>query len=179
MPSVSISRCAASTSARYPLVMFCVMATSLFLPPFPGWLDGYRNRSRQMMGFPSAQFILPTLPRSRKQLRAPAGKPIDDKAGPLVHGRVRALEPVARDPERTGEIFRPPRAPIDRIGLDRKPGAPARADRAPHMVSRGDQQPALARLRVGNGLAESRILVGVAGTIFGDEPARRNAEIFE
>src|SRR6202049_1942768 len=29
MPSVSISRCAAHTSARYPVVMFCAMATSL------------------------------------------------------------------------------------------------------------------------------------------------------
>jgi hypothetical protein len=42
-----------------------------------------------------------------------------------------------------------------------------------------DQQPALAGLGIGDGLAEFRVLVGVAGAILGDEPARRNPEVLE
>src|ERR1051326_8761270 len=168
--SVSISRSAASISARNPVVMFCAMATSLVsrisyqtLPP----------------KYPPARAGSDGSLRPREQLRAPPGGPEHHEAHPFVHGGVGTFEPIACDPERTCKILGPARAPVDRIGFDREAHAPERTDGARHVVRGRHQQPALAGLGIGDGFGEFRILGAVARAISGEEPARRNAEIFD
>jgi hypothetical protein len=117
--------------------------------------------------------------RFRKQFRAPAGQPTDEQANPLVGRSVGELQSIACGPERSREILRATRAPINWIGFDGKSRLPKSANGARHMVRGSNQQPSLVRLRIGNGLGEFRVLVGVAGAILGDQPARRDTEIFE
>src|SRR5262249_20718986 len=58
--------------------------------------------------------------RCRKELRAAPREPIDRKPDPFAHGGVASSQPIAHAPERAQRIVGPARAPVDRVGFDRK-----------------------------------------------------------
>src|SRR5438067_5901178 len=120
-----------------------------------------RSSSRYDMGFAVLNPLSYRLLGLRKQLGAPAGEPVHQQPDPFVPGRIGTLEAIAQSPERTAQILRTAGAPIDRVGLDRKAGAAECADRARHVMCGGHEQPALARFRVGDGLAGFRVLLRV------------------
>ena len=70
-------------------------------------------------------------------------------------------------------------APANRIGFDRKSGLPETADRARHVLRRGHEQPALARLWFHEFFREDRIFRGIAGTRFQHHALARDAEAVE
>jgi len=71
------------------------------------------------------------------------------------------------------------RAPVDRVGFDRETGAAKNADRTRHVIGRGDEQPALARLGLGDLLAELGVLDRVARLALGDDARARDTEALE
>src|SRR5580704_10132516 len=102
------------------------------------------------------------LSRRREQFRGPAGDPVSQQADPLANRGIGAAQAVAERRKRRQRIDRPARAPIDRIGFDREAGGAEGGNGARHVIGRGHQNPALARLRIGEQAREYGVLDGVA-----------------
>src|SRR5262249_28820229 len=89
---------------------------------------------------------------SGKEFRAPPREPRDRESDPFAHGGVASTQPIAYARKRAQRIVSSARTPIDRVGFDRKAGLAEDADRPRQVVGRRHQQPALARLGLGDGL---------------------------
>src|SRR4029453_6365911 len=118
-------------------------------------------------------FSMAVARRSRKELRAAPREPIDRKSDPFAHGGVGSPQPVAYARERAQRVVGSARAPIDRVGFDGEAGLTEHADRARQMMGRRDQQPALARLGLGDGLGKDRVLERIARPILQRDPRPR------
>src|SRR5262249_51364098 len=114
-----------------------------------------------------------------KERRAHPEKPVGQQSGPFAHGCVGPSQTFADARKRTQSVNRPGLAPVDRIRLDRKARFAKDADRPRHMIGRGYQQPALARLRPRQILGEDCVLERVTRTVLEQDPPAWNAEAFE
>src|SRR5215471_1045071 len=101
---------------------------------------------------PTMIFSMAVARRSRKELRAAPREPIDRKSDPFAHGGVASSQPVAYAHKQAQRVVGSARAPIDRVGFDRKAGLAEDADRPRQVMGRRHQQPTLARLGLGDGL---------------------------
>src|SRR4051794_16059877 len=95
-----------------------------------------------------ARYPPPPLPRSRKQRVRVLGQTLADEPGPLPGGEAEAAQALGSEGEGAPDVARAARAEIDRIGLHGEACLPEAADRARHVLRRGDEKPALARLRL-------------------------------
>ena len=81
-------------------------------------------------GSDRATLRVAALRRARKQFGRAASQPVDNKPDPFAHGRVGTPQSFAHRRERTQHIAGAARAPVDRIGLDRKARLAEHPDRA-------------------------------------------------
>src|SRR6516164_147752 len=117
--------------------------------------------------------------RCRKELRAAPREPIDRKPDPFAHGGVASSQPIAHARKRAQRIFGSARAPVDRVGFDRKARLAEDADRPRKVMGRRDQQPTFARLGLGDGLGKNRVLDRIARAILERDARARDAEAFQ
>ena len=75
---------------------------------------------RERRGTDDDFFSMAVARRSRKELRAPPREPIDRKSDPFAHGGVASPQPIAHGRKRAQRVVDSARAPVDRVGFDRK-----------------------------------------------------------
>jgi hypothetical protein len=119
--------------------------------------------------------------RRRKQGIAPPPQPIGKKPHPFARGNVDTTQAFRHLVEGPREVGCPPRPVVHGPGLDIEARLAEGAHGARHVIGRGDEEPSLAGAKFPLPrellLEERRVLVGIAGIGFEDQPLARNAHI--
>jgi hypothetical protein len=116
--------------------------------------------------------------RTGKQGVRPTEKPVRDQADPFVDSGICPYHAAFDGVGQVPGIGRARGGVVDRIGFDRKPDMPKRADGARHVHGRGDQDPTLSRLGREPVLGKRGVFSRAARTVFDNQPRARHAHLF-